>query len=123
MRFWHIIFLLIYDPHVAMLDCSSKTLPGFIKGEGRIGVAGTKLLHSQYVIDQSAVQALIFSCFSFQQNSLFPIKVKHKRMCCSEFCQLFSLPTSNSNVIQCAAIPYAVPELYFLIPVSFQTPV
>lgn len=85
-----------------MLDCSSKTLPGFIKGEG-IGVAGTKLLHSQYVIDQSAVQALVFSCFSFQQNSLFPIKVKHRRMCCSEFCQLFSLPTSNSdffNVLQ-----------------------
>lgn len=107
MRFWHIIFLLIYDPHVAMLDCSSKALPGFIKGEG-IGVAGTKLLHSQYVIDQSA---LIFSCFSFQQNSLFPIKVKHKRMSCSEFCQFFSLPTSNSDVFQRAAITYAVPEL------------
>lgn len=64
-KFWHVIFLLIYDPHVAMLDYSSETLPGFIKGEG-IGVAGTKLLHSQYVIDQNAVQALIFSCFSFQ---------------------------------------------------------
>lgn len=88
-RFWHIIFLLIYEPHVAMLGCSSKTLPAFIKGEGRIGVAGTKILHSQYVIDQSAVQALIFR-FSFQQNSLFPIKVKHRRMCCSEFCQLFT---------------------------------
>lgn len=48
-----------------MLDYSSETLPGFIKGEG-IGVAGTKLLHSQYVIDQNAVQALILSCFSFQ---------------------------------------------------------
>lgn len=48
-RFWHIVFVLIYGPHVAMLECSSKTLPGFIKGEG-IGVAGTKLLH---VIDQS----------------------------------------------------------------------
>lgn len=65
MKFWHISFLLIYDPHVAMLDYSSKTLPGFIKGEG-IGVAGTKLLHSQYVIDQNAVRALIFSSFSFQ---------------------------------------------------------
>lgn len=93
-----------------MLGCSSKTLPAFIKGEGRIGVAGTKILHSQYVIDQSAVQALIFR-FSFQQNSLFPIKVKHRRMCYSEFCQLFSLPTSNSDVFQCAAITYAVPEL------------
>lgn len=65
MKFWHVIFLLIYDPHVAMLDYSSETLPGFIKGEG-IGVARTKLLHSQYVMDQNAVHALIFSCFSFQ---------------------------------------------------------
>lgn len=46
--------------------------------------------------------------FIFNKTLFFPIKVKHERMCCSEFCQLFSLRTSNVDVFQYAAVSYAV---------------
>lgn len=45
--------------------------------------------------------------FIFNKTLFFPIKVKHERMC-SEFCQLFSLRTSNVDVFQYAAVSYAV---------------
>lgn len=73
--------------------------------------------------DWNSVQAFSFSYFSFQQNPLFLIKVKHKRMCCCELLsalyvhQIFMFSSKLQLVMQYIA------AVHCIIPVSFQTSV